>query len=315
MDQIYCEYLTEEGNCVQEVEGRKVMLGICPFSDDGLAQIRDCAMSVAFVEPKLSYMQRVAKWEDVKKKGERLKSNVTITLNNGKGVYADVVGDHGTYSVILAKRNWENKNVGGWIQSWMCNCGWGAFSSGGTALGPATTGRWRYRYCSHAYAAMLYADTRARKWFTGDRLGATVMLDNCTKCGGLKSCRSVSGETMCDECFESEMLDSIIAIKTGNDHTGEAKKFLLAHLRKNDLGAALASVDVRKLDQRTSMVTYGDQKRLISTTKKTAGSHSKTGSRSFTFKEQEELQNESLGSLARNNDGIDTGEDYSSLFM
>lgn len=121
--------------------------------------------------------EKSASWESVRAKGEAILANggVEIYRNDAKEVAAYVmsgvvegqfpVTDGGPYEVILSKRSWENRNTGGWVQGWLCDCVWGFYHSGA----PGLAGRFSGRFCSHAYAVLMAANMRARKDFMGDR--------------------------------------------------------------------------------------------------------------------------------------------------
>ena len=124
-------------------------------------------------------MDKLAKWADVKSKGEAIAAvgGVEIIAETKDEIEAYVmsidvadefpVTDGGPYHVILSKRSWENqKNVGGWIQGYLCDCLWGTYNSG--EPGP----RYRGRFCSHAYATLLVSNARARRDFMNDRTAA-----------------------------------------------------------------------------------------------------------------------------------------------
>lgn len=121
-------------------------------------------------------IEKDARWADVKAKGEAIVAadGVYIVRNNPSEVEAyvmsgDVAGEYpvhdgGPYHVILSKKSWENSdNVGGWCQGYLCSCQWGRFNSG--EPGPRQVGR----FCSHAYAALLVSNMRARGEFMNDR--------------------------------------------------------------------------------------------------------------------------------------------------
>ena len=97
---------------------------------------------------------RTAAWKDVRAKAMRLKRDGHVTVKDlaPNRIMASVVGDHGTYDVLILK----NGSFGGLgsgtgshaISNWHCACEWGkwAFRRKFTYVG---------RLCSHAYASYL----------------------------------------------------------------------------------------------------------------------------------------------------------------
>lgn len=97
---------------------------------------------------------RTAAWKDVRKKAMRLKreGNVTVKDIGPNRIMASVIGDHGTYDVVILKNGgFTGLNEGApghSISNWHCGCEWGkwAFRRKYTYVG---------RLCSHAYASYL----------------------------------------------------------------------------------------------------------------------------------------------------------------
>lgn len=119
--------------------------------------------------------EKTASWEDVRNKAIAICSygGVEIYRDDAQEVGAYVmsgvveglfpVSDGGPYEVILSKKSWENSNAGGWVQAFFCDCMWGQYHSGRPGAG------WAGRMCSHAYAALMESNARAKGDFTGDR--------------------------------------------------------------------------------------------------------------------------------------------------
>lgn len=127
-------------------------------------------------QEKIGSMSKQASWESVRDKGRAIYEygGVEIVEEDSEQITAYVmsgivdgwfpVTDGGPYEVILSKRSWENSgNVGGWVQGFLCECKWGFYHSGRPGAG------WQGRFCSHAYAALLASNARAKKDFFGDR--------------------------------------------------------------------------------------------------------------------------------------------------
>lgn len=97
---------------------------------------------------------RTAAWKDVRKKAMRLKREGHVTVKDmaPNRIMASVVGDHGTYDVLILKSgSYGGLNTGGSshsIANWHCGCEWGrwAFRRKFSYVG---------RLCSHAYASYL----------------------------------------------------------------------------------------------------------------------------------------------------------------
>jgi hypothetical protein len=89
---------------------------------------------------------RTAAWNDVRKKAQRLRREGRVhVLHRAPGnIYANVDGDHGTYSVLIAKVGFNSQT----IDKWACSCEWGrwAFQRKISYVG---------RLCSHGYASYL----------------------------------------------------------------------------------------------------------------------------------------------------------------
>lgn len=143
--------------------------GACPYTD-GCQQALECdKFAYGDIGVKTSAMAKQAAWKDVSDKAKAIVASggVAIVEDNAEQIRAYVmsgqvadrfpVTDGGPYEVILAKRTWDLKsNVGGWIQGYLCDCKWGYYNSGQPG------NRWQGRFCSHAYAALLEANARAR---------------------------------------------------------------------------------------------------------------------------------------------------------
>ena len=105
---------------------------------------------------------RTAAWKDVRKKAMRLKreGHVTVKDIGPHRIMASVVGDHGTYDVLILKSGsfggLHEGNPGHSIANWHCGCEWGkwAFRRKFTYVG---------RLCSHAYASYLTLQSASMK--------------------------------------------------------------------------------------------------------------------------------------------------------
>lgn len=101
---------------------------------------------------------RTAAWKDVRKKAMRLKreGHVTVKDMSPGSIMASVIGDHGTYDVVILKGASINGVTGSSIANWHCDCEWGkwAFRRKYTYVG---------RLCSHAYASYLTMQSAAMK--------------------------------------------------------------------------------------------------------------------------------------------------------
>ena len=126
-----CEHMKTDGTCARSgrkcaalVEGDVNLQPVCAaFSPDSIESI-----------PHTAGMTKQAAWADVRDKGRAILTygGVEIYRDDPEEVGAYVmsgvveglfpVTDGGPYEVILSKRSWENKNSGGWVQGWMCEC-------------------------------------------------------------------------------------------------------------------------------------------------------------------------------------------------
>lgn len=90
-------------------------------------------------------MLREAAWTDVRQKAQRLRREGRVhVLHRGPGnIYANVEGDNGTYTTMIAKTGNTQS-----IDKWACSCDWGrwAFQRKISYVG---------RLCSHGYASYL----------------------------------------------------------------------------------------------------------------------------------------------------------------
>lgn len=203
-------------DCIKAHNGKCAEGGGCPFETFLEKAMRCASFLPDDIDPrvKVSAMEREAAWEDVKAKGEAIiaADGVQILDDNPSYVEALVmsgdvadrfpVDDGGPYRVILSKTSWENKgNVGGWIQGYLCECKWGSYHSG--EPGPGYQGR----FCSHAYAAMVVADVRARHDFMNDRRASMMSWGDCVKCGEHDQVSLSTG--LCAKCGEEAAFASM----------------------------------------------------------------------------------------------------------
>jgi hypothetical protein len=69
---------------------------------------------------------RTAAWNDVRQKAQRLRREGRVhVLHKAPGnIYANVDGDHGTYSVLINKVSFNSQT----IDKWACSCEWGKWA-------------------------------------------------------------------------------------------------------------------------------------------------------------------------------------------
>lgn len=150
-----CYWLHNDGGCYQQLcndFGKTVYVGKCPFADALSGQIEYCDMFIPDDEPneKTSAFEKRASWADVAAKGRDIVATggVHIVEENSEQIEAVVTSYQvagafpvymgGPYDVILSKRSWENqRNVGGWVQGYLCSCEWGKYNSGQPGSGLA----------------------------------------------------------------------------------------------------------------------------------------------------------------------------------
>lgn len=116
-------------------------------------------------------MLREAAWTDVRQKAQRLRRQGRVrVLHRGPGnIYAEVEGDTGTYTTMIAKTGNTQS-----IDKWACSCDWGkwAFQRRISYVG---------RLCSHGYASYLEMQSDDHKGnpgrFHAPRRSASVVDD------------------------------------------------------------------------------------------------------------------------------------------
>lgn len=258
-----CEW-RNMGRCVQAVDGGKsVDCGACPYRSMVEAAC-ECSMFVAHDDSmsKCSAFQKRAAWADVAMKADMILATDGVemvrndpdeveclvmsgqlegaTLPNGDFV---PITDGGPYDVILSKKSWEKKNVGGWVQAWFCECLWGNYHGG--APGPG----WQGRFCSHAYAALIYANQRARSDFMGDRRASKM---TCRICG---SSEGVSPKTgMCRECETRKTFNDYVAAVYCGDR--RATRWLVANADDRVLDRISAQMTVSAIDSHSCVAKW-----------------------------------------------------------
>lgn len=98
-------------------------------------------------------MLRESAWADVRQKAQRLRREGRVhVLHRGPGnIYANVDGDNGTYTTMIAKTGNTQS-----IDKWACSCEWGrwAFQRKVSYVG---------RLCSHGYASYLELQSDSHK--------------------------------------------------------------------------------------------------------------------------------------------------------
>ena len=198
--------------------------------------------------------EKTASWEDVRAKGEAILANggVEIYRDDAQEVGAYVmsgvvegmypVTDGGPYEVILSKRSWENRNTGGWVQGFLCDCIWGSYHSGV----PGAAGRFSGRFCSHAWATLKAANMRARKDFMGDRLGSSTWQRV-----------EVDGEMIHERVYDNGCIGRIFKRKYWELESSDG--FIVDEGRESNLSDCKASCDYYAMRRISSLkVAYGD---------------------------------------------------------
>lgn len=259
-----CEW-RNMGRCVQAVDGGEAVdCGACPYRSMVEAAC-ECSMFVAHDDSmsKCSAFQKRAAWADVAMKADMILATDGVemvrddpdeveclvmsgqlagaTLPNGDFV---PITDGGPYDVILSKKSWEKKrNVGGWVQAWFCECLWGNYHGGSPGPG------WQGRFCSHAYAALIYANQRARSDFMGDRRASKM---TCRICG---SSEGVSPKTgMCRECEMHKTFNDYVAAVYCGDR--RATRWLVANADDRVLDRISAQMTVSAIDGHTCVAKW-----------------------------------------------------------
>lgn len=193
----------------------------------------------------------------------------------------------GPYDVILAKKGWENSgNVGGWIAGYLCSCLWGQYHSGEPSSG------FGGRFCSHCYATMLVANARARSEFMNDRTASRNMnmICRCERCGEVSN---VGDDMMCETCSQQTAFEAIASVAFGCG--GKKEAGMVSRMNPDRVADICDEMSVCDLGGGAKMAMWRGLKAVFSSDRKTA-------TRFFAGYEQEELQDENMGAIARNTD-------------
>lgn len=311
----------KSGSCVQGVDqGRKVAsvyLGSCPYDQED--RLTSCAMSVVDVTEKTAMREKRAAWVDVKAKAEAIVATggVVITRNDSQEVDATVmsrqvaprfpVSQGGPYDVILSKRSWENqKNVGGWLQAFLCSCEWGNYHSGTPGSG------FSGRMCSHSFATLIVANVRAKSDYFGDRTASKMMNPGETgrcQCGNVGRLDLVT--SLCEECVNERAFYAMVArlYSTNEDERREAVAFLqdtTTEAQQRQIRESMSVTSIGSLRK----ITSGKHKAVVDAGGNISATNAKSASRIFSQEEIDRLQDENLGQLARNHDRYQAEDKY-----
>jgi hypothetical protein len=302
-----------DGGCVQRVDraGRtaSVALGGCPHGDPEERVLR-CPLAAVDDMEKTSMIEKRAAWADVKAKAEAIAATggVVITRDDSEEVDSIVTSAQvsgrfpvykgGPYGVILAKKAWENEhNVGGWVQSYLCDCKWGSYHDGQPGAG------WQGRFCGHALATLMVSNARARSNFFGDRTASMVYNETgfCSHCG--KYGERDGLHELCPECFEEEAFNAMVArlYSENEEERREAVAFLdqsVPETMQRGIRDAMKEHEFGGV----MCVSAGAHRVALPVAASGKCGYNKSATRIFSQQEQKALQEESLGQLARNRD-------------
>lgn len=277
-----CYWLHNDGGCYQQLcndSGKTVHVGRCPFADALSGQISYCDMFVPDDEPdvRTSAFEKRASWADVAAKGRDIVATggVHIVEENSEQIEAVVTSYQvagafpvymgGPYDVILSKRSWENsRNVGGWVQGYLCSCEWGKYNSGQPGPG------WQGRFCAHAYATLLEANARARSEFMGERTARVKTYGICETCGEYTEVDVRTG--MCEGCHDKAVFESIVsaAWATNKKEAAKAEAFLVESVDNSEISAVCGQIEMRDIDENTSLACWNGYRAIVSRSKKVA---------------------------------------------
>lgn len=301
-----CAWVGHSGFCEQELDdGSVIRLGRCPFHNSDT--MLECDLFASDDSGKVAAMEKRAAWQDVAAKGTAIfKTNgVDIVREDASEVEAFVTSAQvadafpveigGPYDTILSKRSWENKNVGGWVQGYLCDCTWGSYHSGDSSGG----GRFAGRFCSHAYATLLAANMRARRDFMDDRRAKVAkIIAECDECGKVAEISPTSG--LCDDCYERKLFDSVVAAKWGhsNEQQRTAHRFLADCCDVRDMNRVEDEIETQKLDAHTAVLKWHGYRAIVNCDARVASR--KDATRHFTYAEMEELDKEIDGKELHN---------------
>lgn len=303
-----------DGNaCVQRVDrtGRtaSVEMGECPYQNPD-ERLLFCSLAAADDMRKTSMIEKRAAWADVKAKAEAIAATggVVITRDDSEEVDSIVTSAQvsgrfpvykgGPYDVILAKRAWQNeRNVGGWVRSFLCDCKWASYHDGEPGSG------WQGRFCSHALATLMVSNARARSDFFGDRTASMVYNETgfCSHCG--KYGERDGLHELCPDCFEDEAFNAMVArlYSTNEGERREAVAFLDGSVPEGMQRGIREAMRVHEYGG-VMCVSAGAHRAALPVAAKSNSGYNKSATRIFSQQEQKELQDESAGQLARNRD-------------
>lgn len=306
-----------EGACVQQIDGEgktaSVALGACPHATPA-ERLLECPLSAADDMRKTSMVEKRAAWADVKAKAEAIVATggVFIIRDDNQEIDATVTSAQvagrfpvykgGPYDVILARREWTHTpNYGGWVQAYLCDCEWGRYHDGA----PGFSGRsgWQGRMCSHALATLIEANARARKEFFGDRTASMIYNETgfCSHCGKYGEREGL--HELCPDCFEDEAFNAMVArlYSENEEERREAVAFLDASVPE---GMQRGIRDAMRTHEYGGVMCVSAGARRVALPVAASGKcgYNKSATRIFSQQEQQALQEESMGQLARNRD-------------
>lgn len=159
------------------------------------------------------------------------------------------------------------------------NCTWGQYHSGR----PGYDGRFGGRMCSHAYAAMLAADARARKDFMNDRTAG--LLGTCEGCGEYASLNPVNG--LCRDCEDTKTFDAFVAAVCMRNEAAE--KWLESEGDPDVIDTIDSQMTFEDVDDSTRVARWNGHRAIVSNK---VASRIKSATRKFTYAEMKELDEE-----------------------
>jgi hypothetical protein len=169
-------------------------------------------------------LRKIGSWSDVRDKAVdiRRSGNVVVSRHDDEVIAATVESttSGNRYDVVL----YRQANNSGAISSWECACEWGqwAFKRQHTFVG---------RLCSHAYATLLWAQSREMFRQGSYQWEPPEMYDECPNCGSDKFDFTVNDLAACDDCgeqfhpdvsgppYEGEPLDKLYTVTAAPPET------------------------------------------------------------------------------------------------
>jgi hypothetical protein len=300
----WCAYLADNGKCSQilyEMDdaglfvpetARTVIVGQCPYKGDVRSQ-KEC--TIAAPDPswpipawlpiddfiKSAAHEVVAHWNDVRDKAVRLRETGRVTLlrNDAQVIAGTVRGDTGTYDVVLNRDDPESWS----ISLWSCGCKWSEW-----AFKRET---YQGRMCSHA-TAMLFEAQADKMRGPGSSLWQHQYTAQAITPEFKSNVQQAVEAAMGKVDFLTVRFSEHWSQRVLGEFTCLGEKFTYEYTRST--GRLTVQKISSPLLSESQVEPYTER----------------TATRFHTYTEQQVLQDESLGQLARNIGDINTSDTH-----